>query len=231
MNHFTLSNVIMKKIILIIGITIAIISMGYSQNINWRSIHNQQKNMVTAQLGLDYGTTVQVGYFRPIRAFRPILLGADFSMPAGEDLLDDFKVRWGGMIEVYEYNGFSVTGKILANYRRNEMSLVRMQSFGSEFAIISGYYKPTWHAALELGFDKAISTHLKHTDLMKETYPDVQDGWYVPTGGNWYYGIQGSKSIGQQTDATLRLGLTNAQKDDEDSLLPFYLQLGINRRF
>ena len=221
----------MKKIILLIGIIVALVSLSNAQNINWRSIKYDQKNVITAQLGLDYGTTVQVGYFRSLRAFMPILLGADFSIPAGEDLVDDFKVRWGGQIELYELKGFSASAKILANYRRNEMSMVTMQSFGSEFAVISGYYKPTWHAAFELGFDKAITTHLKHTDLMRETYPEIQDGWYVPTAGNWYYGIQGSKTIGQKADATLRLGLTNAQKDNEDSLLPFYLQFGVNMRF
>ena len=231
MKHSQQLNNIMKKIILIIGIIVALVSMGNAQNINWRSIKYDQKNVITAQVGLDYGTTVQVGYFRAIRAFKPIFLGADFSIPAGEDLVDDFKVRWGGQIELYESEGFSASAKILANYRRNEMSLVTMQSFGSEFAVISGYYKPTWHAAFELGFDKAISTHLKHTDLMRETFPEVQDGWYLPTGGNWYYGLQGSKTIGDHLDVNLRVGFTQAQGDHEDSLLPYYLQIGVNMRF
>jgi hypothetical protein len=53
----------------------------------------------------------------------------------------------------------------------------------------------------------------------------------VPTGGNWYYGIQGSKTIGYHFDVNLRMGFTQAQGDHEDSLLPYYLQIGVNMRF
>jgi hypothetical protein len=66
---------------------------------------------------------------------------------------------------------------------------------------------------------------------MRAYYPAIKDGWYVPSGGNYYYGIQGSKTIGESFDLSLRLGATNAQDDDEDAVLPFYLQLGFGVRF
>ncbi len=206
---------------------------GQTQNINWRSIDEDQKHIVSVLLGLDFGTAVNLGYYRTLRLLdRPILVGGDFSFPAGADFMDDFKVRWGGQIEVFESNGISVTGKILANFRRLETTAVRMQSFGSEFAILSGYYKPKWHAGLEVGFDKAITTHLKHSDVMREfIYADVKDGWYVPTGGNWYFGLHGSKTIGRSFDVTFRSGVTNAEQDDENATIPMYLQFGANKRF
>ncbi len=205
--------------------------LSQAQNINWRSIQDH-KNVASVNLGLDFGTTVQVMYYRQVSAFRPILLGGDFSIPFGETLLDDFKVRWGGQIEVFEYNGFSVTGKVLANFRRYENDLVRMASFGSEFALISGYYRPTWHVGFEVGFDKSIITHLKHSDVMRDyVYADIQDGWYIPSGGNWFYGLHGSKTVGSSTELTGRFGFTNAERKDEDAMFPVYLQLGFNKKF
>ncbi len=221
----------MKNILIIIGIIVAFSSASYAQNVNWRAL-NEQNSIASFNLGYDFGVTAQLGYNRSIKAFKPILLGGDFSFPAGEDFMDDFKVRLGGQIEVFESNGFSVTGKIFASFRRHETDLVRMASFGSEFSLVSGYYKPTWHIAAELGFDKSIVTNLKHSEIIREyVYADIQDGWFIPSGGNWFYGIQGSKTVGKSMEISSRLGATNAQGNDEDAIIPFYFHLGINKKF
>ena len=61
-----------------------------------------------------------------------------------------------------------------------------LANFGSDLSSTIGYYKPKWFVATEVGFDKAIVTHFKHSDLFKEHFPDVKDGWYEPaTGGNF----------------------------------------------
>jgi hypothetical protein len=97
--------------------------------------------------------------------------------------------------------------------------------------VLAGYYKPTWHAAGEFGFDKSITSHLKHSDIMRTNYPEIRDGWYIPSGGHYYYGIQAGKSLGEYLDLSLRLGATNAQDDDENAVLPYYLQLGLGIKF
>jgi hypothetical protein len=66
---------------------------------------------------------------------------------------------------------------------------------------------------------------------MKAKFPDIKDGWYVPTGGHYYYGVQGGKTLGETLDLNLRLGATSAQFHDEDALIPYYLQLGMGVRF
>jgi hypothetical protein len=149
----------------------------------------------------------------------------------GNVLLDDFKVRMGAQVEVVQAGGFSATVKILSNFRRYETELVRIISFGADIAGVAGYYTPSWYAAGEFGFDKSIVSHLKHSDLMKSSVPTIRDGWYIPMGGHFYYGIQGGKSIGESFDLSLRLGATSAQGSDEDAAVPYYLQLGLGMRF
>ncbi len=134
-------------------------------------------------------------------------------------------------MQVVEVGGFSATVRILANLRRYQATLVRIVSFGSDFALLAGYYKPTWHAAGEFGFDKSITSYLKHSDVMKANFPGIRDGWYIPTGGHYYYGIQAGKTIGESFDLSLRLGATNAQDNDDNEFLPYYLQLGLGMRF
>jgi len=222
----------MKKLTAVILLVTAVAVTSYSQDVNWRSLRDDQQNLVQLKLGYDYGVTAQLGYSRSLFIIRPVLLGLDFSLPMGNDLVDDFKLRIGGQVEVFEMGGFSATLKIMSNFRRYENDLVRIASFGSDFAGVVGYYTPSWYAAGELGFDKAITSHLKHSDIMRRyVFAEIRNGWYVPTGGNWYYGIQGGKSIGESFDLSLRLGATNAQKKDEDAVLPLYAQLGLDVKF
>jgi hypothetical protein len=221
----------MKNIIAVITLVMGIAETGYSQNINWRSLREDQRNVIQLSVGYDFGVTTQVGYSRSFTIIKPVVLGLDYSFPMGSDLLDDFKVRFGGQIEIVEIDGFSATIKISSIFRRYQTALVRIESFGSDFALLAGYYKPTWSVAGEFGFDKSITSHLAHSDIMRAMFPAIRDGWYIPTGGHYYYGIQAGKTIGESFDLSLRVGATRAQGIDENAVLPLYCQLGLGMRF
>ncbi len=221
----------MKNLVKVILVAMALAEAAYSQNINWRSLRDDQRNVVQFNFGYDYGVTAQLGYGRSFTLIRPVAVGLDFSVPMGDVLVDDFKARIGGQVEIVEAGAFSATIKIASNLRRYQTQLVRIVSFGSDFAAVAGYYKSTWYAAGEFGFDKAVTSYLKHSDVMKANFPAIRDGWYVPTGGNFYYGIQGGKTIGESLELSLRLGATRAQDKDENAVLPYYAQLGLGMRF
>ncbi len=221
----------MKKLVMAVLVVTAFAEAVHSQNINWRSLDEHQRNIVQLNLGYEYGATSQLGYSRGFTILRPVVVGLDFSVPMGSDLLDDFKVRIGGQVEVVDVEGFSVTVKITSNFRRYQTHLVRIVSFGADLGVLAGYYTSSWYAAGEFGFDKAITAHLRHSDIMKANFPGIKDAWYVPTGGNYYFGIQGGATLGDNFDVTLRLGRTKAQKHDEDAVLPYYAQLGFGVRF
>ncbi len=221
----------MKRSAAVMIFVMAVTGISYSQNINWRALREDQRNVIQLNVGYDYGATTQIGYSRSFTLLRPVLVSVDYSFPMGSVLLDDFKVRLGGQIEVVEIGGFSATVRMLSNFRRYENQMVRILSFGSDFAAVAGYYRSTWHAAGEFGFDKSIVSHFKHSDIMKADFPAIRDGWYIPTGGHFYYGVQAGKTIGESFDLSLRLGATKAQFNDEDAVLPYYLQLGLGVKF
>lgn len=220
----------MKKMLAVLVLVMTVAATGYTQNVNWRSLQDDQRNLIQFDFGYDYGTTVRIGYSRAFNWFRPVVLGLDYSLPMGKDLVDDFKVRLAGQIEVIQLDGFSATLKLMSSLRRYENPMVRIVSFGSDLALVTGYYAPTWHAAGEFGFDKSIVSHLKHSDIMRSNFPQIRDGWFIPTGGNYYYGIQAGKTLGETFDFSLRLGATKAQARDEDAVVPFYGQIGLSVR-
>lgn len=206
--------------------SICSLGLARTQNINWASTDKPQNNLLYVNFGYDYGVTTQLGYGRKLNTFKSMVVTADYSFPMGNSLMDDFKIRIGGQMPIYGFKNFQFSVKLNGVYRRHQTVLVSMNSIGSEIALLFGIYKPKWHLAAEGGYDNAGATHLNHSDKMKVIYPSIKDGWYSSTGGNFFYGIQGSKTIDEKIGLSLRLGATTARLKDQNPLIPIYLQLG-----
>ncbi len=205
----------------------------YAQVINWNNISEQNKNLLHADVGAEYGITAGLGYHRliPIKNF-PMWIGGELSIPSGNQLGDDFKVRIGAQMKIFAVKRFQFSARIQGITRRYQNQSVRLFNFGSDFAGTIGYYRKHWFLGAEAGFDKAIVTNFKHSEWFKNNiYDSVQDGWYEPaTGGNFYYGLQGGISM-KKVDITLKAGKILQQDFESQPLLPFYGQLGVNCRF
>jgi hypothetical protein len=204
-------------------------SQVFSQSVNWASLKSEQKHIANINAGWDYGLVYGLGYSHQLKSKLPILLNLSYSFPSGEKLFDDFKTKIGGQFRLYSISNFQFSVSLHGIYRRYENPLVRLQNFGSEMTGVIGYYKPKWFVAGEVGFDKAIVTHFKHSELFKETiYANVKDGWYEPaTGGNFNYGIQAGYSF-KRSDIVLKIGKVLTQDFKTTPLIPYYLQLGYN---
>jgi hypothetical protein len=220
----------MKNSIIIAIFSMATVGIAKAQNVNWRSFEPAQQHIVTLTGGWDYGLTLGIGYGRKFNTKLPALANVEYSFPAGENLFDDFKIRLGGQVEVLRLDGWSFTAKAYAPIRRFENTRTSLFSFGGEFAGLVGYYKEKWYVAGEFGFDKAIATHIRHKGQTLEDYPAAQDGWYVPTGGNFNYGLQAGFSAGAN-DLSLRMGKLASQGWDTTPFIPLFAQFGYQRRF
>lgn len=206
---------------------IALLAKG--QNINWASFKAEQHHLAFVNTGFDYGFIADVGYGYKFNKKRPILTTIDYSFPFGNKPFDDFKTKVGAQSEVVKIRHFSAIAKVSGIFRRDQTSLTRLANVGGEALISVGYYKPKWFLAFDMGFDKAIATNIKHADLMKEMNPDIKNGWYLPTGGNFSYGIQSGYSF-KTHEVTLKLGKTATQNISTTALFPIYLLLGYNFR-
>lgn len=202
----------------------------FAQNINWKQVSPENKHLIYAGAGLNFGAVASVGYGYQLNTPLPILVNTEFSAPFGNNIFDDFKTKLGGQAQVWHGGNFSAAVKIYGVFRRYESTLVRMENFGSETGAVLGFYKRKWYVAAEFDFDKAITTHVHHSPVMLDDNPSVRDGWYIPTGGNALYGIQTGLSFGKN-DLSLSLGKMVTQDFKTAPTLPFYLQLGYGLRF
>ena len=201
-----------------------------AQVINWENL--TQKNIASVNFGTEYGLVTGFGYgYKMSDGKFPYLLNTEISIPFGEKRLDDFKIKLGGQIAVLESRNFNLSLKLQGIFRVYNNDFVKISNFGSDFSATIGYYRKKWFTGAEFGFDKAIVSHYKHTDLYKSNYPEVKDGWYEPSvGGNYYYNLKGGYSLGKN-DITIVAGKIISQVFKTQPLFSIFTQIGYNIKF
>jgi len=220
------------KSFLLVTVIILFMNSVNGQTVNWANLNEENRHIITAKFGIEYGVIYEIGYGYQIKTnLFPIVANVDFSFPSGNFSFDDFKIKIGGQIRLIEYHNFQLSTKIQGVFRRYGNDFVRLLNFGSDMSAVVGYYNQNWFAAVQVGFDKAIVTHFKHSSAYKDQFAGVVDGWYQPpTGGNFYYGLQAGYSLVNH-DFYLIAGKILTQDFKTKPILPLYGQLGYNLKF
>lgn len=223
-NTIQMKNTIYKTALLLL---LAMSTMN-AQTINW-SAPDKERHILNANIGAEYGIVFGLGYHYKLNSkLFPMTVGIEFSVPSGNTLLDDFKTKAGANVRWIKVRDFQFSTRVQGVFRRFENENVAIANFGLDMAGVVGYYRPKWFGGVEVGFDKAIVSHFKHSEYYKETYPDVKNGWYEPsTGGNFYYGVQGGYTF-RNHEIYLKGGSMVSQDFKTKPMLPFYVQIGYN---
>ncbi|MBK9981106.1 MAG: hypothetical protein IPP15_01545 [Saprospiraceae bacterium] len=202
-----------------------------AQTINWGCLNRNDNHILNVNAGLEYGTVFGVGYGYQIKnKLFPLFANVEYSFASGENIFDDMKTKVGLQVRWVDFHNFQFSTRLHGVIRRYENDNIRLVDFGSDLTGVLGYYRKTWFLAAEVGFDKAIITHFKHSDAYHEQYPGALNGWFGPTtGGNFYYGVQAGFSFGKN-DVYIKAGKTLTQDFKTTPTVPIYGQLGYNVR-
>ncbi len=217
---------------LLILISILSANAANAQSINWGSLKPEYRHLVNVNTGMEHGFVYGLGYgYHFHNRLFSIVPNFQYSFPSGKNLFDDFKMKAGVQISWVEIHHFHFSTNIHGVFRTYENDFTRLLNFGCDLTAVAGYYRPKWFVAGEAGFDKAVVTYFKHSQLYREQYAGVVDGWYEPaTGGNFYYGLQAGGSF-RRHDLYARGGALLSQDFKTKPTVPFYFQLGYNVKF
>ncbi|MBA4303611.1 MAG: hypothetical protein C0424_05245 [Sphingobacteriaceae bacterium] len=195
--------------------------------LNFNSLNNQ--HVVHTQFGLNQGFVYGIGYSYLLPSKRPVALRAGISLPMGQSIFDDVKVKIGAEYCVYRSENFQTSVSAQAIYRRMENSRVAIQNVGTELNLSSGIAKSNWFLLANMGIDNAWFTHLAHSDIYRrEVFMHVNDGWYGPfTSSLLHYGISAGWSF-TKGDVNLSLGQLIGADFNVKPFLPFYFNVGYN---
>ena len=215
----------MKKYIVVFTIALSTSFASKAQEVNWRSFNEHYQHLISINLGADYGTVYGLAYGHRFSGRIPMVLGTEISIPFGNHLFDDWKVKVNAQSELWHNDRLSLGIKPGIIVRRYQSDAARLYNIGAEITATFGYYRPRWGLAGEVNYDKALFTHTKHK-ILKDYYPEIRDGWYGATGGNIKLGMKANYSF-KTWSIFLKTGKVYAQDFKDNPTLPFYFDISL----
>jgi hypothetical protein len=219
----------MKKNFIILAL-LSLLAFGVNaQEVNFRAL-NDTRHLVSAHFNVDYGSYYGLSYGYVLRTkYGPLVFGTEFTQPFGHEMLDDWKWKTSVQAEVFRKSNLSVVLKTAFAWKHHESPLATVQNFGSDFALNVGYVKESWGVVAVADYDKYITTRLKH-HLLKDYYPEIKDGWYDQSGGNFKFGVRLQKSFGTW-NSFLTAGKHYGADFKDNPTMPFYAEVSVQKRF
>lgn len=189
-----------------------------------------ERSRVYTTFGLDPALVSSVGYGRVLRVLgRDIQFTGDVGAVAAQMDAHDFRTKLSAQASLVQWKSMHVAGSATFITRGTENVIYRGFNFGADFTGTAGVYRQRWFAAGEFGFDKAIITHVTHTDLYRATYPGAKDGWYLDAGGTYHYGFMSGFALGK-TEVVGRFGWLRTEYHN-DLMSPLYGSVGLGFGF
>lgn len=190
-----------------------------------------ERNRLYSSFGLDPALVTSVGYGRVVRVIgHDFQLTGDIGLAAAHLDTRDFRARLSTQTSVLRWRSVHLTGSATFITRGTENSIYRALNFGADLTGTLGLYRHRWFAAGEFGFDKAIITHLRHSDWYRRNYyADARDGWYLDAGGIYHYGVTAGIALGR-AEVSGRFGWRRTENFREVSP-PVYVSLGVGVGF
>ena len=187
-------------------------------------------NRAYANFGIEPALVATLGYGRVVPMFRhPVQLAADIGIGAAGFELSDFRARLQANTAIVHWRSLYLSGNATFITRGTENTIYRGLNFGSDFTGTVGVYRGSWFAAGEVGFDKAIITHITHSDWYRQFYPGAKDGWYLNAGGTFHYGFAAGAALGPME--LLGRGGWQRTENYKDLVPPMYASLGLGVGF
>lgn len=201
-----------------------------AQEVNWRALSSTSSHLGSLNVGGDYGSYYGFSYGYHLKSeARSIIFGQELTLPFGDELMDDFKMKTSVQSELWHSETLSFAIKSGLIFRGYESEMARMYNLGADITFTFGYLKPRWGIEAFTNYDRSMATHIDNK-LLKEYYPEIKDGWYDSSGGNYKFGVRGNRSIGS-TIVFLNVGKAFGQDFEDDPTLPFYFDLSLQRQF
>ncbi len=206
-----------------------------------------QRHLIFATLGAEPAVTLSLGYsyrLAPPESRSGIRVGGSVKLPTTALSHGAWRVDLFGAADWRSASHWGAAVTSGAYLARNHNRAGRMYGLGLEVRAAPGYYGRRYAAALDLGWQGAVLSHIRHSEEARRTfddrYPDgavgvhgPRDGWYGSAAQRVRIGVTGSRTLGDGAVLDLAFGsLFVAQAQGvllgfDFAQLPFYLESSV----
>jgi len=178
------------------------------------------------EAGLESAFITRATYAHELPGFlRDATVYARFTWPVVTPDLADFAVDAGLSATAIGTERWKVQLLLGPSLRNTSNMAFSATALGLRSGMLAGYRSDGWGLMAELGYEQILTTHLRHSDLYKDTYyAQAKDGWYSISAGTWQLGLRGGGRIGRvELYAALGVMATDQLKPLTP---PFYATVG-----
>lgn len=166
-----------------------------------------------------YGHRVNLGFVPDAR------IVVRFTLPIVAPDFGDWGIDGGLQATVLSSHDFRLALLAGPLVRNTVTNLFSATAFGLGATALVGYEGSRWGLSAEASYEQMLATHLRHSDVYRETYyADAKNGWYALSGSHARAGLRGGARFGR-VEIAARAGL-EATGHFQSTMPPFYFTLG-----
>ena len=186
-----------------------------------------EKNRAYTTIGLDPAIITSVGIASVGSLVdRDMQISGEVGIVTAKIDTRDFRAKLGIQASLVRWRSVNLTGSATFITRGTDNSIYRGFNFGADLTAGLGVYRPRWFAAGDFGKDKAIITHITHSEWYRTNfYPDAKDGWYLDAGGTYHYGLVSGFTV-RKAEVMARMGLLRTERYNQ-LMPPAYGSVGV----
>jgi hypothetical protein len=205
------------------------------------------RQSIIVKLALEPELVVSLDYIRRLGApdrRNGISVGAGVKVPTTLISNDAWRMHlltsthWGPR----DHWGANLTALGFLSHNRNRAG--EIHGFGIELRAAPGYYGSRWIAALDLGWQGTLLSHIQHSAETRATFEDryppgvnglagPKDGWYGSTAHRFRIGLAGAHKLADHTALQVALGSLFARQKQgvflgfDFAQIPVYLETSL----
>ena len=180
------------------------------------------RQSVSVDVGLQSAFVSRATYSRHLG---PGLLYGRFTLPFAALDVRDLAFEAGGQTSAIGWGNWKLQVSFAPVVRITKNDLFSATALGVRAALLPGYQGDRWGLMAEVGYEKNLATHMRHSSLYRSIGSSgSKDGWYSSTGGTLQAGLRGGYRVGR-VELSAAAGVL-ASEGLNPVVPPFYGTLG-----
>ena len=221
----------MKNVFLSI-LSLTTFSLSYEVNAQIIQPNDNSHHLINLNLGYDYNIiSINAGYAYYLSEYKTAAF-ADFTQGSALLGTGNFRTQLGFQTWQGSYNKFNLKSSLSFVYSRSVNKAGNYDGLGMNLTLNPGITLNRFGFGADFQYNPFFATHIKHSDLWKQSYSDTKDGWYCLTANNFRAGIYISGLLNSEKTLELNLKGGFQTSGEYDKLLPrIYFTFGLNKQF
>jgi hypothetical protein len=190
------------------------------------------QHLINVSLGYDYNlVSVNLGYAHYLPKYKTAAF-ADFIQGSALLGTGNFRTQLGLQTWQGSFKKFNLKSSLSFVYTRSVNKAGNYDGLGMNLTLNPGLTFNRFGFGADFQYNPFFATHIKHSDLWRQSYPKTKDGWYSLTTNNLRAGVYVSGLLNKKKAFELNLKGGYQTSGQYDKLLPrIYIIFGLNKQF